>query len=453
MATIDGLRPTPPSLAAAPAVRTTSKEQKSGPKKLSSHATPWLIIQVLMGGLLMFDAGAMFIHYIRISANDQIGHIYKLTTGVAILVSLWACFIYGVRGGLANLFYAALLLQAMCASLTNNYLIDQHYLGHVYYWLIMFAGYNLGRNAGINLASCERLFVRCSQVVLGGSTAGFLLLESYRSDAGGVYNGYSGDQLLFPLAVFVHKRMWLHAAATFGVLLLSSRRGPLAAALFVLVFIALAKRVRRLWVAALGSGIPLLLVGWLFVVTVHWVVDSDFISPDSALARVASKWELFFQFQDNLEAATSERNVEIEGAWALLWETDSVWWTGQGFGWVVEATGWHFVHLSYMNILVTHGLLLGTVLIGFIFFRLNAIHRVAVLDAPESRVLWILLTYMAAVLILSLTAAWLAISFLFWLALGLSSRLEEQILMRQHQARSLTPRRQRLTADPTPATV
>ena len=393
----------------------------------SSNAPAWIMYAVL-GALLSFDAGAMFIHFLRICGNDEIGHLSKLFTGFAIMVSAAAGLAYGFRKSDSYIVFVALLVHGCCGAILHEYDLDYHFWGHVYYWLIMTFGFHLGRTTRIDIQKVERWLLRLSQLIFVGSAVGYMNLESYRSSQqGGVYNGYSGDQLLLPLAVFANFGHPIQALASFGLILLSSRRGPLAAAVLGVLVVLVAKRTRRLWVASLLTAVPLVAVGWMSMHAVRFIAHSDAFSSDSAIVRVASKWDTFLNYEEDVSAATSGRDIEVEGAMELIWESPSDWWTGHGYGWEIASTEWHFVHLSYLNYCVTYGFIIGAVQILLILYHVDRTHRSALCGGPENRLLWAALTYQIAALVLSFTCAWLLISFLFWLILGLGSRRRDTV--------------------------
>lgn len=373
--------------------------------------------------LLFLDAGSMFIHFIRISAAEEIGHIYKISTGLALVGGAFAALMYGFRRSTASVLFIFLFVHGLCGTVLQNYNLDYHFWGHIYYWCIMFFGFHLGQTAKIDIPKLERLLVWLSRLILLGSALGFLNLESYRSSQqGNLYNGYAGDQLVFPLSVFLSFGMRWHALGAFVLILLSSRRGPLAAAVVAIVMLAVAKRVRNFWLAGTLTLVPMVIVGVLCIAAVRFVVESDTFSEDSVIVRVAQKWNRFLEYRDNATEATSGRDLEVEGALELIGKSPTDWLTGHGFGWVIEATDWHFCHVSYLNNLVTHGIILGGIQIAFILVQVKRTHRHAQQNAPESRLLWAAFTYQVSVLMLSFTAAWIAISFLFWLMLGFGSR-------------------------------
>jgi len=394
----------------------------------SSNAPAWTMY-VVLSALLAFDAMAMFIHFLRISGTDEIGHLSKLFTAIAIATSAAVGLIYGFRSSASYAAFVALMAHGCFGAILHEYDLDYHFWGHVYYWLIMAFGFHMGRTVRVDVKDLEWWLLRLSQLVLIGSALGYMNLESYRSSQqGGVYNGYAGDQLLLPMAVFACLGHPLQALASFGLILLSSRRGPLAAAVLAVIVVFVAKRNKRLWVASLWTAVPLLAVGWMSMHVVRYVAHSDAFSPDSAIVRVAAKWDTFLDYEEDVSVATSGRDVEVEGAMELIWESPSDWWTGHGFGWEIASTKWHFVHLSYLNYCVTHGFIIGAMQILLILYHVNRTHQSALCGGPENRLLWAALMYQIAALILSFTCAWLLISFLFWLILGFGSRRREAVV-------------------------
>jgi hypothetical protein len=391
----------------------------------SGNAPAWVLYLVLTA-LMAFDATAMFIHFLRISGSEEIGHLSKAFTAIAIAASAATGLVYGFRNSFSYAAFVLLITHGFTGAILHEYDLDYHFWGHVYYWLIMAFGFHIGRTVQVDVKNLEWWFLRLSQLVLVGSALGYMNLESYRSaQQGSVYNGYAGDQLLLPMAIFASLGHPLQALASFLLILLSSRRGPLAAAILAVIVVYVAKRNKRLWVASLMTALPLVLVGWAAMHAVRYVAHSDAFSPDSAIVRVAAKWDTFLDYEEDLTAATSGRDEEVEGAMLLIWESPYDWWTGHGFGWEIASTEWHFVHLSYLNYFVTHGFLVGSIQILLILYHVNRTHHSAMCGGKESRLLWAALMYQIAALVLSFTCAWLLISFLFWLIIGFGSRRRE----------------------------
>ena len=408
------------------------------PARLPAQATsvspaviPGTFLILLLSFLLGFDALSMFFHLIRVSVYDQIGNIAKVYTGVALAFTVIILPFYGFRRSLMSWLFMLLLLHGVALMFANEHDQWRPIVGHFYYWLIMFLAFTVGYSAQIERERLEMLFYRFANIIFTTSAVGFVAIELYRLRTGAsLYMGYAGSQLLFPLGVYFVRKNWKAVAATLIILLLTGRRGPLGAGVITMFFLYSCQQLRGYWRGGLLTALPTLLAGWCLLVGARYILDDAYRLDESPLVRLAVKWERTFDFQENLTLATSGRDVEIEAAGQLYSGSPIEYCLGLGFGWYLDLYGkqQHFLHFTYANFLITHGAILGTILILSLLRQTMLCQQAAQYPTEYKNLLWILFFFIISSLIVSTTVSLLSISFLFWMILGITSQLSHRVL-------------------------
>ncbi len=376
--------------------------------------------------LLLWDASAMAVHLVRVGFSDQIGHVEKLLNGLVLVGTALPVLLYAHFARGMTLFFLALFAHGVVMGLVRDHAVARPYVGQVYHWAVMTGGFTLGYATRLDARRLERIFTVMSYVILGASVLGFFGLERFRLGTGAsLYVGYPSSQLVLPFAVFALRRAWLPAAASLWLLLAAGKRGPLLAVFLAGVFILTMRRFKGSMAALAIVAVLMAVTGWGLFAGMRTVVEARLLSPDSVVMRVATKWTETFEFQDDLTKATSGRDVEVERA-ARLVPTPSTLFLGQGYGWSIDIDGehQHYVHLSYMNYVVTYGALWTVAIVGMLAVRLRRLKMVA-LARPDERLPWLLLFFLATNLVIAATASVLAISMLFWTLLGVATRVTE----------------------------
>jgi hypothetical protein len=382
----------------------------------------WLYSVLIL--LLLMDAGAMVLHLIRVAYNDQIGHIEKIINGVALGLTLLPVLFTARFSREMVILSFVLLAQGMTVGLIRDHELSRPFVGQVYHLAIMTGGFALGYASLIEPMRMERFFTAMAYVILAASVVGYLAIESFRLGTGAsLYVGYPSVQLFLPLAVFLLRRAWIPAGASLWIVLVAGKRGPLLALLIAGTFVLALRRFGSSTRAVVAMASLAGLFGWAGFAGMRYIVDQQVFDPESVAMRVATKWDRTVNFQDDLTIATSGRDVEIEDAAALI-STPSTFIFGQGFGWWWDNAGekQHYVHFSYMNYVVTYGLLLALVVMVFLMVWMVRLQRHAAAHRDD-RLAWFLLFYLAASLLNAATANLLAVSLLFWVLLGVSARL------------------------------
>ncbi len=384
---------------------------------------PEAALTYLLGLLLLFESSSMLFHLLRVTVYEHIGHVAKAYTGLGLLYSIAIFAFYGMRSCPMNWLFLALLIQGAAAMLWRGHELWKPCVGHFYYWLIMFVGFNFGYSARVRPERVKALLLYFANYALAISLAGFAAIELYRIRTGAsLWVGYAGGQLLLPLAVFCLTKRPTSALATLCLLLLSGRRGPFVAGTASLLFLYACRHTRSIWWGTIVSLIPTAMVGWALLAGSQYILQDDFRSADSLAWRLASKWHDTFMIEDDLTRATSGRDLEVEAAQEFFRGGPLDLLIGQGFGWFIDYYGepQHFLHFSYYNFLITHGVLLGGLLIVVLVRETILCQRTAQLVTRHTDLAWILFVYLVSSLVVSATVSLLSISLLFWILLGIA---------------------------------
>jgi hypothetical protein len=399
-------------------------DERLCPSSAHDSRVPFVWVYIILVLLLLLDAAAMFLHFTRIAINDQIGQIEKVINGICLTLTLMPVMVYARFSRRESMVFLMLAGYAFILGLFRGHVLSRPFIGQLYHWTIMAGGFSLGYAAYIDRLRLERLVRVMSYGILFSSAIGYLVLERFRISMGvSLYVGYPSSQLMLPFAQFALAGAWVSVITTLLLFLAAGKRGPLLAMLIGGVFVFLLKRFRSSVSATFGVLLLVGVVGWTALAGLRIIVEEQVFPAESVLMRVATKWNTTFNFSDNLTAASSGRDVEIEAAWDLV-DKPSTFTFGQGFGWSWDNYGeqQHYVHMSYMNFLVTYGIFGAILIFGILLRRIYALQRYALLHADEP-LPWLLLFFLITNLINAATAGVLAVSLFFWTALGISARL------------------------------
>ena len=377
----------------------------------------WLML--LLGALLCFEAGSMITHLIRVSVYPEIGNIGKVYNGVALAIVALPVLFHSRRLVPQTALFGGMFIYGVVVGGLHGYSLDRPYWGQIYHWLIMAFGFCFGLIAQLDREKLETLLLRFAYIILGVSGVGLALIELFRvfGDAS-LWAGYAGGQLLLPLGLFVIWRRWPAALVTAVVLLASGRRGPALAVLFALLFVFALMRIRRPLPAAAATTAILALTFALAVVALPRTVELAGLSEEGILGRVTNKWVVSLDITD-LNASTSGRNLEVEAA-ARLSRTRAELLIGHGFGWSINYydVSQHYLHISYLNYVITWGLI-GSLLLSVVLLRpLRLACQVAASGESDDRLDWFFVFFLLANLLLAFTVSLLSVSFLFWVMVG-----------------------------------
>lgn len=376
--------------------------------------------------LLALDAGAMPFHFIRVAVYDQIGNVEKILNGLLLVVTVIPVLLYARFPRGTTIFFAGLLAYGLTLTVLREHELGRPLIGQLYHWTIMTCGFALGYSSRIDEAGLLRLLRRMSWIITIVSAIGYLALERFRVSTGtSLYVGYQGAQMILPITLFLLQRAWVGAGVSIWVLIGSAKRGPLVSLIVAGAFVLAFRRFRNVATAIVLVGLSAGVVGWAAITELRTVVEAQTLDPESVVMRVATKWVRTAEAGDDITRATSGRDVELRAA-APLVSTTSTFLFGQGFGWWWDNFGeaQHYVHVSYMNYLVTYGVFGLLAVLGFLAIRLARLARLA-RSSPGGSLAWVLLLFLITNALNAATAAVLAVSLLFWVMVGVSERVVE----------------------------
>lgn len=393
---------------------------------------------VVLAVLLTYESLAMFVHLARITVDPEIGYAYHWVNGV--LLGLGVYMLRLRRGTFwPNLIFAALLLYGTVMGVLRDEQFTRPFFGQLYHWSIMFMGFNLGFSYNGTLSGLEKALSFFSYFVTVMSALGFVAIEQYRLETeAGVYIGYPTAQLLLPFCFFLAQGRWRAALLPLALIFSAGKRGPLVAAVFLLAYIPASRRFEKTLSRALLAAIVLgaLVVGLLG--GLDFAVGSEVFARDSFMGRTVEKWNMTLtQFANDPTRATSGRDLEIKRAVEHLRATPDLLF-GQGFGWYVEmgTERQHYVHFAYLNYLVNYGvvgaLVFFALLAGLMWDLGNAASR------PAAPPLIRFVTYfLLGNLVVTATASLISVSLLFWIMLGVGTRMAREQALRAPMAARL----------------
>jgi hypothetical protein len=386
---------------------------------------PWVVF--VLGVLLYEAAPAMFVHLIRVAVFDRIGDVDKILNGTILAVATLPLLYCGYHGPLTFLFVTMLLYGLVMGTLQGQE-FGFAFVGQVYHWSIMFVGFSLGHGVDLGSERLRRLLTHASYAILIVSLIGFGALEYFRTSTGtSLYVGYPGGPLVLPLAVFLTQGRWAAALVSLIVLVATGKRGPLLAVVFAAIFLLLLRRLRRFGTALLGS-VSVAVVAAVLLVGVLTTSGHQSLGSDTIDARILWKWRETLKIGD-LTRASSGRDLEVAAAMRLVESRLGLLW-GRGYGWSFGegADVQHYVHVSYVNYLVTYGAFLASIFVLFLFDAVRRASGAVLVGGRDAIILRILLFYLVATLLEAATTSLFSISLTFWILLGVTWRLSAKTL-------------------------
>ena len=396
------------------------------------------IILVVLGLALTWDACGEFIHLVRVSLVQRIGLAYSalnaLMLTLLVLAALRGFAMFAtrrdvkVRGAQIALLGVAVFVlgQGLFMAAWNHASVNRPFIAHLYYWLTMFLGFGVGFSVLLNGEALGRLHVligRFSLIIVVVSAFGIVALESFRILFGAdLYVGYPAEQLLLPLAHYGSRRRWFAVAVIIALIVLSGKRGPQLAAVMMLIYLVSRGRLLPSVILLVLAGIIVPLLPHAFRV----IEERGWVSDESTLGRSLHKWTMTVELaSENITVASSGRNLEISEALKNIQGPFDLF-AGRGFGWSffleddVEPT--HFVHLAYLNLVITYGIigslliLTGVALVFLLMWR-------ASLTPYAPLVLKEVTLFVYGFLLLTFTVNLLSVYLVFWILLGVGAQM------------------------------
>ena len=395
------------------------------------------IILIVMALSLTWDAIGDFVYLVRITLWSGVAQLYAVMNAVSIalmVLTVAGGFLYtmlstrpiSTNQAVANLGFFYLLAIGIASALVHHNHFGRPFIGQLYYWVTMFLSLNIGMGVQWSRAASvrvEKLIARASWMIVVFGAVGYLAIEGFRRIYGAeLWAGYPAEQFLLPLAHYGRQRRWKMMMLTFALIVITGKRGPLAGAVVILLFVVSRGRV-------LLAIVPVVLLA-IFVangaVILHDVVESGWIDPESVVGRPLMKWYLMSENVDiDVTQATAGRNIEI-GETMKLMESSTEWVMGRGYGWFFfwpsDPDPYHYVHLSYWNYIVTYGLVGAIPMILLIFTGGFRCWRASLHPAADPLLREIVI-FMAGFLTVSLSANLLSIYVVFWILFGIGLQL------------------------------
>ncbi len=385
--------------------------------------------------LFAYDGLAMWIYYVRVARMPEIGYYDKWVNILFMLIGVVSLGRSRTPASRSfNFLSIALLAYALVMTALRGHDFGRPFMGQVYHWMIMFAGLNIGFAAAEAWPVIDRWLLPVAIGIVISSVLGYIFIELYRYGGGGAYMGYPTSQLLLPLAVLIVAKRWRWVAVVVVLMVLCGKRGPLVASLVMLAYMLTIQRGASI-ARALGAVViaGTLLAGLL--AAVQHAADARMFDRTTTVGRVVEKYDRTVDTED-LDRASSGRNIEVDLAMNYL-STPSEVLFGQGFGWEVqvEEEHHHYIHLAYLNYVISFGALGALALFGSIGWVLVRQMR----RREVSRGMRIVVPFVGATLILTGSSAHINVTMLFWVALGVMLSRPEAVDAEEHAAEGLEP--------------
>ena len=206
-------------------------------------------------------------------------------------------------------------------------------------------------------------------------------------------------------------------------------------ALLAILFVALPLPLpRRLgWRLAVGTLAIVAAVLVSFALQ-PWIRD---IKVPESIGHLEDKWFRLNVFAPDFDPdqATAGRATETKTALEHFRSPTSNWLVGQGYGWsfekpmLREETGdsiRHYVHLSPLNYLLTHGLPAALLFLGLLWSRTARSYRWAAAQVGGDSAPYAFALFLIGSLVWSLTIFSFGVSPMLWLTLGMMSSLSSR---------------------------
>lgn len=395
------------------------------------------VILIVLTLPLLWDFFGPIIYLLRIMAFPMIGALYAPVNALSLALIGFAV----ARGAVVilssnrpipklpvttMLFALPMLVLGLATAVARGQSFDRPVIAHFYYWTTITISFVLGVGATLTpaiIARIERLIAWFSMALIVSSYLGFFTLELFRRFSGkGFYVGYPSEHLLLPLAHYGRQRRWLMIVLTFGLIVLSGKRGPQIAAVVMLLYIIARGRI-------LVGVIPVLVLALAVMISLPWIrtaVEEEKIDIQSAIGRPIYKWYRMMETASvDPDLASAGRTLEVRETLKLM-RTPEDWIFGRGLGWRFrypdDPVYYHFVHVSYWNYVMTYGLL-GSVpfflLIGYCWL----VTWRASLRRNAPPLLGDITLFSLGYLIFVCTANMLSVYIVLWLLMGLGFQI------------------------------
>ena len=389
---------------------------------LSGYA---LFLLVLFLGYELFISNIAFLRVVsKIFIGGYIDKAVSLLLFLATVLFLASHFDQIRLDHLAFLMCFAVLFAAAYGLLDSPSL--RYYFSHLTAAALMIIYYLVGYSSSWRIKTINQAIAVFSHAVVllySVMIAAFWVMY-YSGEAR--YLGFSCQYLLLPLAYYLSRKKYALALLTGVLIMLSAKRGVYLGAGAILFFYAVRRVKSLVTVLLILAGAGVLSVSLL-------IFASEFIAGLPVIGTVASKLDLLLKMDDmaQLSIATSGRSTELLAALFLLLEDWKNLIFGMGYGWHFSWSSiYHpeyiiksnYVHISFVNYILQYGLIMGGMLILFIVERPLAMFKTLRqrLLPPE---MWWLPLFIIGKLITAQTAYSLARDVIFWILLGVASRL------------------------------
>jgi len=386
---------------------------------------------------LTWDVASELIFFVRVTRFPNIGSLYtwiQIASLTAIGIASFAAFALvtttAIRIDRLQIFSITLafglLAEGILIGLHRGHSFDLPFASQIYYWLNMTLGFCVGFGSSYrekDIEALERLVARFCVLLVIATWAGIVALEVVRITTGAAfYIGYPSEQLLLPLAHYGQRRRWLVVLLILITFALTGKRGPLVASAFMLIYFIAMGHLRRSLIPAAVIALSLSMLPSV----VSTMENHGWVSEDSLAGRAVHKWKITFEYATtDATIASSGRNLEIQYAMPQL-DRPLDWFLGLGYGWSFhypdDESPYHFVHLSYLNYVMTYGVAGAGLLFSAIAAALLAIWRNA-LVAGSRPLLQMIPPFLGGCLLTAFTDHLLGIYLVFWIFLGLGLQL------------------------------
>lgn len=322
-------------------------------------------------------------------------------------------------------------LLVFCALFAASYGLTKdpsvrYYISHIFVAILMIIYYELGFSYVYEKDFLVKIVVAFSNtlIVVYIILVGAFWFMYYNGDAR--YLGLSCQYLLLPLACYLSRKKYALTALTILLILLSAKRGVYLGAGVIVLF-----HVFRSVKSLVAILLFLLVAGTVCALVV--IFAAQYLVSLPLIGTVAAKLNLLTKISDgtHLSIATSGRSAELIAAASLLLENWRNLLFGLGYGWhftwssiyhpksIIES---NYVHISFVNYILQYGVIIG----GILIFSVVKRPLLLIKALQEKRVpsdFWWLPLFLLGKLVTAQTTYLLSQDIVFWLLLGMVSRL------------------------------
>lgn len=310
------------------------------------------------------------------------------------------------------------------------------FVAHLSAGLFAFLLYMVGRNTAWDEQQLETFWKISSYLIVASFAFVISLFWLVRAVTGSsLYLGIGTGDLVFPLAYFLVCKQHRYALFTLALFLLSGKRGPLVAALAViLLYLPLpgSRRLATRMIFVSGAGLLIVLLSFAAEPFVRALALPAF------LMEIVDKWYLanFFNENFNIDHALSGRNQELVLSFAAFAAQAQHWFIGMGYGWsyffdaMIQGSTTtnfqvHYVHMSPVNLVLLFGIPLASL---FFVLMWNVISKAYTCSAvnPDRPMIQVMILFWAGSFVSSLSGYSYPTDPLFWLALGALAHVPQQ---------------------------